>query len=648
MKLQTKLLLVTGAILSVIISVSLFVSFRAFDGQINDEMTNDARNIRAMLMATRRVYHLQFVASGLPVDDKTIGFIPANALSRISKDFPNWGSQTGLSFNNVSDRPRNPANRADIFELEAMAWFRANPKAIERVAEFTSQDGKRYYHYTAPMYIEAYCLRCHGDRDAAPPSIRERYAEAFDYKVGDLRGVISIKIPMATLREQFWAIWRNELFVHLTGFIFAFLVLGLAINRLVTLRFSRLGKVAEQIRKGDYSQRAVQDDDHDEISLLTRTINLMADAVQKRDSALKESEFRWRFAIEGSGEGLWDWNIPEGTVFFTKRWKEMLGFSEDEIENNLDERDKRLHPDDKARCYADIERHFRGETPVYENEHRVLCKDGSYKWILDRGMVVSHGRDGKPLRMIGTHTDITERKEREEDLERSNADLEQFSYAVSHDMRQPLRMVSSYLQLLERSLAGQLDGDKRDYFNYAIEGAKRIDRMLVDLLEYSRVGRKGEPPTSVESRALLDEVLQFLRPAIADAQAKVNITGEWPRIHVGRDEISRLLQNLIGNAAKFRIAGRTPEITITSKVAGNEWHLCVADNGVGIIPSQIKRLFQIFQRLQLREAYEGAGVGLALCRKIAEHHKGHIWVESEGEGQGSRFHVVLPILRGEM
>jgi light-regulated signal transduction histidine kinase (bacteriophytochrome) len=211
-------------------------------------------------------------------------------------------------------------------------------------------------------------------------------------------------------------------------------------------------------------------------------------------------------------------------------------------------------------------------------------------------------------------------------------------------MRQPLRMISSYLQLLERSLAGQLDGEKRDYFDFAIEGAKRIDQMLVELLEYSRVGKMGEPPALTDSRVLLGEALQFLQPAISEARAKLTITGEWPHVLVCHDEISRLLQNLIGNASKFRVAGRSPEITVTSEVRGNEWCLSVTDNGVGIIPGQIKRLFQVFQRLQSREAYEGTGIGLALCRKIAEHHKGRIWAESAGEGKGSKFCVVLPVL----
>ena len=269
--------------------------------------------------------------------------------------------------------------------------------------------------------------------------------------------------------------------------------------------------------------------------------------------------------------------------------------------------------------------------------------DGDNKHWIETFKTPVIDENGKVLGTTGFARDITKRKEHEEELKRSNAELEQFSYAVSHDMRQPLRMISSYLQLLEKSLAGQIDSEQRGYFNFAIDGAKRIDQMLVALLEYSRVGRKNEPSTWIDSRAVLDEALQFLQPAIAEAQARLVITGDWSRIFADHDEIQRLIQNLIGNAVKFRVAGRIPEIIISSEAAKNEWRLCVADNGVGIIPDQIKRLFQVFQRLQLRTAYEGNGIGLALCRKIAEHHQGRIWAESAGEGQGSRFCVVLPV-----
>ncbi len=238
-------------------------------------------------------------------------------------------------------------------------------------------------------------------------------------------------------------------------------------------------------------------------------------------------------------------------------------------------------------------------------------------------------------------------RQKNEELARSNAELEQFSYAISHDLRQPLRMISSYLQLLQDSLGDSLDGENRVFFGFAIDGAKRMDAMMLGLLEYARVGHKGAPMVWTDSRTILDDALLFLRPLVAEAQAKIHIEGQWPRIFVSPDEMLRLLQNLIGNALKFRVAGRVPEVTISSTMAHGQWRLCVSDNGVGIAPDQIVRLFQVFSRLQSRASYEGTGIGLALCRKIAEHHGGAIQAESQGPGLGSRFTLIVPMAREE-
>lgn len=275
-------------------------------------------------------------------------------------------------------------------------------------------------------------------------------------------------------------------------------------------------------------------------------------------------------------------------------------------------------------------------------DFRIVRRDGGIRWIT-HGCRAVFGPDGQFLGRRVSNRDNTERILAERELNRSNRELEQFSYTISHDMRQPLRMISSYLQLIERSLGGQLEGERREYFHFAIDGARRLDDMMVALLEYSRVGRKGEPPMWIESRALLDEALLFLQPAIAEAQANPRIEGVWPRVFVSRDEMTRLLQNLIGNALKFRVAGRTPEIVISSETVGNEWRFAVADNGVGFAPDQAGRLFQVFQRLQPRSAYEGTGIGLALCRKIVERHGGSIQGESAGENTGSRFRCVIPL-----
>lgn len=239
--------------------------------------------------------------------------------------------------------------------------------------------------------------------------------------------------------------------------------------------------------------------------------------------------------------------------------------------------------------------------------------------------------------------DVTARKRIEQELKRSNEELEQFAYAVSHDMRQPLRMISGHLQILERSLAATLDAEQRESMNFARNGAIRMDSMIVSLLEYSRVGRKTEPMARIASRDALDEALRFLKPHTDETGAIIVMDGEWPEVYASRDELSRLLQNLIGNGVKYHADGVIPSLQLHSVVMSQSWRVEICDNGIGIDPAQHGRLFKVFSRLNARSQYEGSGVGLALCRKIVEHHAGVIGVESAGEGMGSCFWFELPL-----
>lgn len=235
-------------------------------------------------------------------------------------------------------------------------------------------------------------------------------------------------------------------------------------------------------------------------------------------------------------------------------------------------------------------------------------------------------------------------------LRRSNADLEQFAYAASHDMRQPLRMITSYLQLLASDLAPLLNEETRQNFHFATEGAQRMDRMLTALLDYSRIGSKAGSATKIDIRAVFYEALRTLQPAIAESQAELRVEGDWgetPTAFANRDEILRLFQNLLDNALKYRLDDRKPEIVVSvlapTSTQAREWRFAVCDNGVGLLPGQEERLFKVFERLQARSRYPGTGIGLALCRKIVEHHGGRIWVESAGENRGCCFVFTLPV-----
>jgi signal transduction histidine kinase len=217
-------------------------------------------------------------------------------------------------------------------------------------------------------------------------------------------------------------------------------------------------------------------------------------------------------------------------------------------------------------------------------------------------------------------------------LAQSNAELEQFAYAASHDMREPLRMISSYLGLLERRCDTGLDQDGHAFLTFAKDGATRLDRMILGLLEYSRIGRGPQPKESMPLSEILEQAISNLGVAIETAQARVDIPAPLPTIVGNRDELVRLLQNLIANAVKYRSPDRLPVVTVTAGREDAFWRISVADNGIGIAPENRDRIFGIFQRLHGVDI-EGSGIGLASCKKIVEHHGGRIWVEGEpGEG----------------
>ncbi|MFP4272428.1 MAG: PAS domain S-box protein [Halothiobacillaceae bacterium] len=283
----------------------------------------------------------------------------------------------------------------------------------------------------------------------------------------------------------------------------------------------------------------------------------------------------------------------------------------------------------------------------FDETYRIHKPDGTVRWIHAHSFPLPGG--DRP-RFTGIAADITEQVKASqaleaatEELRRSNAELEQFAYVASHDLRQPLRMVGSYVQLLERRLGDGLDSDTVQMMGFITDGARRMDQMLQSLLEYSRVGRMGEPMVELDTRQVLDEALHFLGPEIERHGAEVNVSGDWPKVRASRNELLRLFQNLVNNAVKYHEPDRTPRVVIEADApSATEWRCCVQDDGIGIDPAQRDRLFQMFQRLQTRSRYEGFGVGLAVARKIVEHHGGRIWVESEGLGQGSRFCFMLP------
>lgn len=236
----------------------------------------------------------------------------------------------------------------------------------------------------------------------------------------------------------------------------------------------------------------------------------------------------------------------------------------------------------------------------------------------------------------GIVRDITEQKRRERELARSNADLERFAYVVSHDMKEPLRMVSSYLQLLERRHGDELDDDAEEFVEYAVDGADRMRRMIEDLLKYSRVGRETVDRERVDCNDVLQTVRTNLRVSIEETGADIEVD-ELPAVNADRGQVVQLFQNLVNNAIRHADA-EAPHVEVTATKDGDEWVFSVADNGPGIPPGQVDNVFELFAG---SDEEGSTGMGLAICRRIVERHDGEIWVEST-PGEGSTFSFTVP------
>ena len=321
---------------------------------------------------------------------------------------------------------------------------------------------------------------------------------------------------------------------------------------------------------------------------------------------------------------------------FNDAWEERLGYPREELATRpyLE----LVHPDDRAATEAEIAKLARGEH-VREYVCRVIRNDGEIRHVAWSG-----GPGGEAFYIVGR--DVTDRiaLERElelraERLEATNAELQEFAYTASHDLSEPLRMVSSYLRLLEKRAGDALDEQSREWLAQASAGAGRMRALIDDLLRFSRVANEPQRHEQVDLAAIAAEVVEVLRPAIDEAGATVEL-GALPTLEAERSQMAQLLQNLIANAIKFR-ADRPPLVRVQARRGPGAWVLTVADNGIGIPEDQRERVFAMFARLHGGEQYAGTGIGLAICRRIAERHGGRIWVEST-PGQGSIFYVLVP------
>jgi PAS domain S-box-containing protein len=382
----------------------------------------------------------------------------------------------------------------------------------------------------------------------------------------------------------------------------------------------------------------------------TVRVGVMVDitAIKQSEAALRESEQRWKLALESVGDGVWDWNLATGQEVVSPRLLEMYGLGVDDHDGRADALDDLTHPDDRAQMQLDRDAHLSGRKPAYVNEHRIRCSSGEWKWVLSRGMVIERDAAGRPLRMIGTHTDISERREAETlRQERDRAAAAQkaqtaFLSRVSHELRTPLNAIIGFAQLLELERVGT--PRQGAWVKTIIDSGRHLLALVNDLLDLSsaQTGELQFAPVKTDLASLLREV--WTMHAASAADAAIRFDDRLPAagtLHVLADatRLKQVLSNLISNAIKYnRPGGR---VTVAALQDGDVVAVDVEDSGQGIPDEQLARLFTPFERAGAQHStIAGTGLGLALSRQLAEAMGGSLDVQST-PGQGSVFSLRL-------
>ncbi|HEX4748671.1 MAG TPA: PAS domain S-box protein [Bryobacteraceae bacterium] len=381
----------------------------------------------------------------------------------------------------------------------------------------------------------------------------------------------------------------------------------------------------------ELSQRFVADDDGE-----TRVQAIGRD-VSARKRALFDNEERFRTLANNISQLAWMADQTGSVVWYNERWFQYTGSTLAELGGEGWR--NYLHPEHTERVVARRQQCFdTGE--IWEDTFLLRGKDGQFRWFLAKAMPI-HNNSGNVVRWFGTATDITEQKQIETALQRSNEDLRQFAYIASHDLQEPLRNVCIYAQMLARSFTnGDLTPERAKYIDVVTSGAKRMEALISDLLAYSRLtGTEDLEMPNVAMESVLETAMEDLRTVIEESKARI-IYGDLPVVRASAAHLAQVMQNLLGNAIKYRKPDAAPEIIVRAEQQVDRWIFSVADNGRGFEPEYGENVFGIFKRLHGQEI-PGTGIGLAICKTIVERHGGKIWAEGR-PGVGATFWFTLP------
>lgn len=393
-----------------------------------------------------------------------------------------------------------------------------------------------------------------------------------------------------------------------------------------------------------------------ELNSAERVRNLLTTIIinKKIEEEILISKERYDIVAMATNDAIWDCDLTTKKVIWNNGITSIFGYKGEEVVDTDMWGWNKVHPEDRRRAIANAVAHLKKGVHTFSDEFRCICSDGSYKYVQNKVFVMNDAKTGKPIRMIGALQDVTEQKnkelqlrelnetlsERAEQLATSNTELERFAYIASHDLQEPLRTITSFLQLLKRKYEGQLDETANTYITFAVDGGERMKQLIMDMLEYSRVNTQLKLNEEVDMQHILNDVLFNYSGRIKLSDAVI-VSENLPRVYAVKTQMIQLLQNLISNAIKYQKPNVPPYIIVKGEEHETEWEFSVKDNGIGIDEKFFDKIFVIFQRLHSKTQFTGTGIGLAICKKIAEKHKGRIWVTSV-VGEGTTFYFTIP------
>ncbi len=663
MNIQTKLLLVIGiSLFFIFIGVEL-VHYQNTKQEIRDSLQEQAEKVRNLLMAYRHVQQKVFLEYDIPLNDMTLNFLPAYAIGKISENYSNWDA-SGFSFNNVSDQPRNPDNTADAIELEVMEYFRNNPTEKLLFKSFDNA-GEQYYLYARPIWIEKHCLKCHDKRADAPETISKLYSTAWNYKLGDLRGILSIKLPTATITKRVWRSFKTDVIIQLFGFVAIFILMLLLIRRSVTRPLENLTDSIQTFAYKDHSHRATEFEG--EFGVLSRAFNNMANKITAQQEILqneaterkKEQEFL-QHVIDSLSHPFYVVNANTCQVelanLFMQKFDSKTSTACHQLTNL---KETPCDADDNILC--PLKEVKRTKKPVIL-EHTHTDRHGNLKSIEIHGFPI-FDITGNVIKMIEYSLDITKRKANEEALrnsekhlslalkkaEKANQAKSQFLANMSHELRTPMIAVIGYTELLLEDTI--LDEEQEYYLQSVAISSKNLLGIINDILDASVLESKKMNIKTVEFQLdeLLNNILDLFHKDVENKGVKLELITDdnIPCNLIGDPlRIRQVLINLINNAIKFTNQG---EITVYIKLSKLEseqvtLRFSIQDTGIGISTKAMPYLFDTFTQADnsYTREFGGTGLGLTICKYLIDMMGGYIWVDSKvGKGSTFNFTIVL-------